>query len=212
MGCRYFLDLFGQASRDQDLLFQDLLATVMLRCLGIGEVTPPIHDAASGALEGFRHWLRSEQQALYREIGVAMAEFLVTSGQAATAVRLPLDLPLDGADVYQVSNQQILLANAYLRAPGEVREGLKYLEAALSAADDAALEPAERHRLAARAYKERGYYYREPRPVGRGRKGLCARQGWHRVRTSNGPNHQGPLGKGIDSVQLGLCQGTSRPA
>ena len=160
VGCRYFLDLFGQASRDQDLLFQDLLVTVMLRCLGVGEVMPAIHDAASSALERFRRWLRSEQQALYREVGMAIAEFLVTSEQAATAVRLLLDLPLDGADVHQLSSHQILLANAYLRAPGEVKEGLQYLDAARSAADDAALEPAERYRLAARAYKERGYYYR----------------------------------------------------
>jgi tetratricopeptide (TPR) repeat protein len=44
--------------------------------------------------------------------------------------------------------------------PGEVRQGLQYLDEALSVADDAALEPAERSRLAARAYKERGFYRR----------------------------------------------------
>ena len=159
-GCRYFLDLFEQASRDQDLLFQDLLATVMLRCLGVGEVEPAIDDAASGALRDFRGWLRGEQQALYWEIGITMAEFLVTSGQAATAVRLLRDLPFDRGDAHQVSRQNILLGNAYLRVPGEVREGLRYLRVALAAADNAALEPAERHRLAASAYKELGFYNR----------------------------------------------------
>jgi tetratricopeptide (TPR) repeat protein len=159
-GCRYFLELFEQASRDQDLLFQDLLATVMLRCLGIGEATSVIDDAARSALERFRNWLRDQQHALYREIGITLAEFLLTSGQATTAVRLLRDLPLDGADVHQVSDQKILLANAYLRVPGEVREGLRYLREALFIADDAALEPAARYRLAARAYKELGFFYR----------------------------------------------------
>jgi tetratricopeptide (TPR) repeat protein len=160
VGCRYFLDLFEQASRDQDLLFQDLLATVMLRCLGVGEVVPAIDDAASGTLRAFRDWLRGEQKALYWEIGITMAEFLVTSGQAATAVRLLRDLPFDRGDAHQASRQNILLGNAYLRVPGEVREGLRYLRAALAAADNAALEPAERHRLAASAYKELGFYNR----------------------------------------------------
>ncbi len=160
-GCRHFLNIFEQASQDQDLLFQDLLATVMLRCVGVGEpASTAAYDAASDALEDFRRWLHAEQQALYRDIGITLAEFLLTSGQAATAARLLLDLPLDGASAQQVSSQKILLGNAYLRVPGEVREGLQYLRGALSVADDAALVPTERHRLAARAYKEQGFYHR----------------------------------------------------
>jgi tetratricopeptide (TPR) repeat protein len=159
-GCRYFLDLFTKASRDQDLLFQDLLATVMLRCLGISDATAAFDDAASGALEDFSRWLRNEQPALYRDIGTTLAEFLLNSGQAATAARLLRDLPLDGADARQVSKQKIQLGNAYLRVPDQVQKGLQYLQEALRVADDAALEPAESNRLAARAYKELGFYNR----------------------------------------------------
>lgn len=160
VGCRYFLELFEQATKKQDLLFQDLLATVMLRCLGVGDVPATFDDAASGAIQDFRRWLADGQQALYREIGIALAEFLVASGQAAMAVDLLRGLPLDGADPHLVSRQMILLGNAYLRVPGEVGKGLGCLEEALSVADDVTLDPKERQRLAATAYKERGFYQR----------------------------------------------------
>lgn len=159
-GCEHFLDSFQQASRDQDLLFQDLLAAVMLRCLGVGEATSAIDDAASGALEDFRRWLTDGRQALLRQISITLAEFLLTSGQAATAVTLLRGLPMDGADPHQVSTLKILLGNAYLRVPGEAGKGLEYLEEAKVAADDGALAPVERHRLAAKAYKELGFYHR----------------------------------------------------
>jgi tetratricopeptide (TPR) repeat protein len=160
VGCRYFLRLFEQATKKQDLLFQDLLATVMSRCLGFGDAPAIFDDAASGAIQGFRRWLAAGQQDLHREIGIALAEFLVASGQAATAVGLLRGVPFDGADPHLVSRQMILLGNAYLRVPGEVKEGLGYLQGALAVADDVALEPAERQRLAATAYKELGFYQR----------------------------------------------------
>lgn len=166
LGCEYFLELFRQASRDQDLLFQDLLAVVMLRCLGVGDTTPVIDDAASGALEDFRYWLLDGRQALLRQISITLAEFLLTSGKAATAVTLLRGLPLDRADPHQVSSLKILLGNAYLRVPGEVGRGLRYLEEAQAAADDGALAAVERHRLAARAYKELGFYRRNRGQLG----------------------------------------------
>jgi tetratricopeptide (TPR) repeat protein len=159
-GCRYFLELFEEATKKQDLLFQDLLATVMLRCLGGGEAAAIFDDAASGAIQGFRSWLADGQQDLHREIGITLADFLVASGQAAMAVTLLRGLPPEGADPHLVSRQMILLGNAYLRVPGEVKEGLRYLQEALTVADDATLEPAERQRLAAAAYKELGFYRR----------------------------------------------------
>jgi tetratricopeptide (TPR) repeat protein len=160
VGCQYFLKLFEQAKKAQDLLFQDLLATVMLRCLGASDAPVMFDDAASKALHEFRRWLADGQQALHREIGITLSEFLVASGQAALAVSLLLDLPLGDADPHLISRQKILLANAYLRVPGEVKEGLRYLDEALQVAADAALEPAERQRLAAEAYKEQGFYRR----------------------------------------------------
>lgn len=159
-GCRYFLEQFETASHSQDLLFQDLLATVMLRCLGSDEMPSAVDDSASSALEDFRRWLRGQQQSLLRDIGITIADFLLTSGQAGTAVRLLEDLPLDAADPHQVSSQKLLLGGAYLRVPDKAKEGLPYLEEALTVADDASLEPVERHRLVARAYKARGFYFR----------------------------------------------------
>jgi tetratricopeptide (TPR) repeat protein len=160
VGCRYFLDLFEQAGHEQDLLLQDLLTTVMLRCLGVGDGMLATDDATSSALSDFRAWLADGQQALHRELAIALAGFLVSTGQAPTAVTLLRDFPLEGADAQQMSNQKILLANAYLRIPREVRKGLQYLQQAKSVADNADLAPSVRYRLAARAYKEQGYYYR----------------------------------------------------
>ena len=74
--------LFRQAEHDQDLLFQDLLATAMLRYLPIDSVPGAFEDVDSGVIRKFRNWLMTGHQALYRDIGIVLGRFLVASGQA----------------------------------------------------------------------------------------------------------------------------------
>jgi tetratricopeptide (TPR) repeat protein len=166
-GCNYFLGEFKQAGHDQDLLFQDLLATAMLRYLSAGDAPGAFQDVDSDVIKEFRDWLETGHQGLYREIGIEVGEFLVASGQARSAIEVLAVLPLAGADARQLSHQKILLGNAYMRVPGEVKEGLHYLTEALQVSKDARLQPEDRHRLAAEAYKELGFYNRS---VGRWRE------------------------------------------
>ena len=166
-GCGYFLDQFRRAGNAQDLLFQDLLATAMLRYLSAAELPGAFEDVDSDVIKEFRDWLVTGHQGLYRDIGIAVGEFLVASGQARSAIEVLVVLPLAGADARQLIRTKLLLGNAYLRVPGEVKGGLHYLTEALAVSEDAALTPEERHRLAAEAYKELGFYNRS---VGRWRE------------------------------------------
>lgn len=159
-GCRYLLDLFAEAGQRQDLLFQDLLATAMRRYLTAGEIPGAVDDADSDVIREFRDWLVAGHQDLYREIGIALADFLVHSGQATAAIEVLAELPLSGASPHQVSRHRLLLGGAYLRVPREVRQGLYYLEEARLVAEDPVLTPEESNRLAAAAYNSLGLYYR----------------------------------------------------
>jgi tetratricopeptide (TPR) repeat protein len=165
-GSRHFLDLFRQAKRDQDLLFQELLATVMRRCLAAGDIPGGFEDVDSGALEAFGDWLATGHQPQHREISIALADYLITSGQSVAAIDVLKRLPLEGADARQLSRQKILFGNAYLRVPGEVKDGLPYLQEALTVAKDE-IQTVERNQFIATAYKELGFYYRS---VGRWRE------------------------------------------
>ena len=170
-GCRYFLHLFAEAGKDQDLLFQDLLATAMRRYLALGELPGTVDDADSKVIGEFRDWLVAGHRDLYREIGIALADFLLHSGQAAAAIEVLAELPLTGAGPHQVVRHRLLLGGSYLRVPREARQGLRYLEEARRVAEDPALTPDESCRLAAAAYNALGLYYRN---VGR----------WHDANTA----------------------------
>ena len=160
VGCQRFLDLFEQARRDQDLLFQDLLATSMQRYLPASDTPNVFGDVVKDVVNEFRDWLTAGQHALYREIGAAIAEYQVSAGQGTAAVELLKSLPLGNADAYQLIRHNRLLGNAYLRVPGQVKEGLRYFQEALSVAEGADLEQVERNRLIAGAHKSLGFYYR----------------------------------------------------
>lgn len=166
-GCRLFFDLFGQARSEHDLLLQDLLATAMRRYLFAANVMGPFEDVDTAVIREFRHWLIDGREELHREVGITLGEFLVTSGQARAAVQVLGDLPLKGASARQLSGQKILLGNAYMRFPGKVRQGQRYLEEALHVTTDPSIPAEDRHRLAAAAYKAQGFYNRN---LGRWRK------------------------------------------
>jgi tetratricopeptide (TPR) repeat protein len=159
-GCRHFLDLFAQAKRAQDLLLQDLLATAMRRWLAAGDAPGGFEDVDSAVITEFRDWLAVGHRSLFREISIAMADFLVGSQQSLAAIDVLKQVPLEGADARQLSRQKILLGNAYLRLPGQVKEGEHYLDEALTVVSEGAFDPVERNQLIAEAYKERGFYLR----------------------------------------------------
>jgi tetratricopeptide (TPR) repeat protein len=159
-GCAYFLGLFRQAEQDQDLLFQDLLATAMLRYLSVDDMPTTFDDVDTGVIRQFSRWLKTGEQATYRAIGIVLGRFLIASGHAEEAAELLTALPSDGADAHQLSDLLILLSNAYLRVHEQVGQALHYLDEALQVAGDPALAPSERLRLFAAAWKERGFYHR----------------------------------------------------
>jgi hypothetical protein len=161
-GSQRFLDLTRQARRDQDLMFQELLANWMQRYLPVSDAPGVLEDAVGSVILEYRAWLASTaQQGTLREIGTEIGEYLVLSGQGSSARELLASLPLSGAGPRQLVRHNRLLGNAYLRIPGQVKDGLRYLEAALAAAEGAAeMEEADRYRLVAEAYRALGFYYR----------------------------------------------------
>jgi tetratricopeptide (TPR) repeat protein len=159
-GCEYFLDSFRQAERDQDLVFQDLLATAMLQYLSVDSVPSTFDGVDTGVIRQFSRWLKTGEQATYRALGIVVGRFLIASGRAEEAAELLTALPSDGADAHQLSDLLILLSNAYLRVHDQVGLALRYLDEALQVAGDPRLSPNERHRLLAGAWKERGFYHR----------------------------------------------------
>ena len=158
-GCRQFLDLFGQAKREHDILFQDLLALGMQRFLP-GEDDPAFDDVAAGVIGELRHWLSSARPQLYLEIGLSMADYLIDTEQTEAAVKLLEGLPIADANPRQRFRSDILLGNAYLRVPGRVKEGLPHFHSALALAKEAVLTSADGQKMIAVAYKELGFFYR----------------------------------------------------
>jgi len=123
-GCRQFLDLFGRANREHDILFQDLLALGMQRFLP-GEDDPVFDDVATQVIDEFRRWLSSERPELYLEIGLSMADYLIETEQGEAAVKLLERLPIADANPHQQYRSDILLGNAYLHIPGRVKRACR---------------------------------------------------------------------------------------
>ena len=157
-GCREFLELFGRAKQEHDVLLQGLLAQEMQRFLPGGAHPYVFDDAVGKVISAFREWL-SRHPELYTRIGVSLGEYLVDNEQSAAAIELLGRLPRADSDVRQQFRISILLGNAYMRTPGSVRSGLEHFRRALTLAGSEN-DPTEQQKLLAEAYKELGYYYR----------------------------------------------------
>ena len=157
-GCRQFLDLFGLARDRHNVIFQDLLAFELQRFLPGGDLPAAVGDVIGGAIAEFRAWLTSEGGALYLDMGLSLAEYLIDSGQAAAVATVLDGLPSKAADHRQRYRLNLLRGNACLRVAAQVREGQRYFRRAL--ADAEALTSEDRSRLVARAHNELGFYYR----------------------------------------------------
>jgi tetratricopeptide (TPR) repeat protein len=160
-GCDQFLSLFADAATRHDVLFQDLLALEMERFLPGGTYSHTLGDVIGAEIMSFRAWLDG-RPARYIEISIAIGEYLIDD-RPHTALDV-LDrleaLPAGSADYQQRHNIQILQANACMRIPGRVRDGLPYLHRALGEAGSDAVPPQARPKLIAKAHKELGFYYR----------------------------------------------------
>ncbi len=156
-GCRLFLDQLAEATSDQDLLFEELLALEMERFLP-GGAEYVFGDVIGEVIKEFRSWLLSDGQELYREIGLNMADYLIRSEQPRLAIDMLDRLPMAEADHRERFRMSNLRGNALMRIPGRVRECLPHFEQALTEAT--AIESADRPMLVAKAHKELGFYYR----------------------------------------------------
>ncbi len=130
-GSQLYLELHAKAKEEHDILFQELLALEMERFLP-GRASYPIGDLIGEVVEEFRAWLKSDGQSL---------DELPPSEDHRVSFRL-----------------NVLRGNAYMRIPGQVRQGLPCFNQALL--DALELDAADRHNLIAKAYKELGFYHR----------------------------------------------------
>jgi hypothetical protein len=100
-GCRLFLDLFGQARHEHDILFQELLVLEMQRFLPGGVDPDAASDVTGGAISEFRQWLTNGNSQRHLEIGLSICGFLIENEQVEAATKLLTELPEDDADVRQ---------------------------------------------------------------------------------------------------------------
>jgi tetratricopeptide (TPR) repeat protein len=156
-GCRLFLELMAQATKDQDLLFQDLLAFEMERFLP-GGATYAFGDVIGDVIREFRDWLRSQAHELYLEVGLTMADYLIRSEQPSLAIATLDDFPAVAADRRSSFRLSNLRGNALMRISSRVKDSLSYFKQAL--ADALAIEAPDGPKLVAKSYKELGFYYR----------------------------------------------------
>jgi tetratricopeptide (TPR) repeat protein len=157
-GCRQFLELFEQASDQNDVLFEELLALEMQRFLPGGVHRYAFGDVIGQVINEFRRWLKAAGPEPYLEIGMTLADHLVKTQQPQTALELLDTLPLAGAGPYHRYRVNNLRGNAYMRIPGRVRVANDHFDEALREAR--ALAEAGGRKLVAEAYKELGFYYR----------------------------------------------------
>lgn len=158
-GAQRFINLFETALRQNDVFLQDRLALEMQRFLP-GAVHPyTLDDIVGGAISEFQAWLKSEPgKEPYLRIGLDVAGYLIDNEQPQLAIGVLDGLPEDVGDNGQLSALRLQKANAYMRIPGRVADGLPVLREALIQASR--LNSPERQRLGADAYRELGFYYR----------------------------------------------------
>ena len=158
-GAQRFLDLFGQADQEHDVLFRDLLALEMQRFLP-GEADPyTLNDIIKAVIREFHGWL-PDHASTYIDIGIAMAGYLTRKEQPKAAVELMDRLPTGEADLAQRFRLSILQGNAYMRIPGHVQAGLPLFRRALTLASEFDPTSGEQQERFAEAHKELGFYYR----------------------------------------------------
>jgi tetratricopeptide (TPR) repeat protein len=156
-GSRLFLELLAEAKGEHDVLFQDLLIFQMERFLP-GGTSYAVDDVIGEVISEYRSWLESRGRELYLEIGLSIADCLIRSEKPLAAIDLLARLPMEEADHRDRFRLNILRGNAYMRIPGQVREGYGHFEAALTVASS--LTGQDRLKQVAKAHKELGFYYR----------------------------------------------------
>jgi hypothetical protein len=157
-GCQLFLDLFGEAKHQHEVLFEDLLALEMQRFLPAGFHSHAFGDVVGEVIDDFREWLGTDGKGWYLKIGLSMADYLINEEQAEAALALMDLLPEAAADLRQRYELAILRGNACMRVPGRVKDGLDCFGHALTGASR--FSPPDRGLFTAKAEKELGFYYR----------------------------------------------------
>lgn len=155
-GCRQYLDWLEQAKRDRDVPFADLLTLEMQRFLP-GQYEYPLGDVVGDVVTDFHAWLAARPR-LHREIGLSTAEYLIDREHSATAKQLLESLPYTEIEFDQSHQLSILLGNACMRIPGQVRNGLPHFRSALADANE--LRPPECYKYIAQAQNELGFFFR----------------------------------------------------
>jgi tetratricopeptide (TPR) repeat protein len=158
-GCDRFIELYGEAARQHDLLFQELLCHEFEHFLPHGrQPLYPASDALSGEIGRFRRWLIGQAPATYLRIGLLIARFLTQTEQPGPALALLSELPDEAADAdlrYQLGNER---GNACMRIPGQVAAAENHFRLAL--AETGGGDEPQWVRRRAQALKELGFYYR----------------------------------------------------
>jgi tetratricopeptide (TPR) repeat protein len=157
-GCEQFLEIFGQAKDEHDILFQELLAFEMQRFLPGGVLSYAFDDIIGEAIDKYRGWLTAEGRNYYLDIGLGLADYLIRNEQPEVALDLLDELPVHDAGHLIRNRWYVLKGNACMRIPGQVRKGQIYFTSALDIARQ--VESGDRPKLLASAYKELGFYYR----------------------------------------------------
>lgn len=157
-GAREFLVLLGQARREHNVLFEDLLAFQMERVLPDGPDPSPLGDVVVSAVARFQDWLQGEGSDRYADIGLALAAFLIDREQLDAALALLDRLPVAATDHVRRCRLSNLRGNARMRMPGQVQRAAADFRAAL--AEAAVSRSDDQLKLLAEGYKELGFYYR----------------------------------------------------
>ena len=156
-GCELLLHYFQQAKKEHDLFIQDLLALYLQRFMPGGTPAGAFDDVIKAKLNDFRRWLANERPDFHVAIGIMLADYLIEVGRPEAALEQLNQLPNSLAPEFRY-RIHLLRGNACMRIPRRVTEGLPHFESALAVTEE--LEPVEQRALAAKAHKERGYYYR----------------------------------------------------
>jgi tetratricopeptide (TPR) repeat protein/GTPase SAR1 family protein len=156
-GSQAFLQLFDAAKRGHNVFLQDRLALEILRFLPGSVEALPSDDIIGSLVDEFREWLHEAGSDWYLQLGATVADHLIETEKAETAMQLLEQLPqADNAE--QRFRIHILKGNACMRVPGRTGEGRPHFLAALAEAE--ASTAADRQHKIAEAHKELGFYYR----------------------------------------------------
>jgi len=159
-GCALLLKSYDQAKLGNDVFLLDLLALEMERFLPGGAYPQVFGDVIGSMLLEFRDWLINRSPQSYLALGIRLAEYYNENERQEGALKLlaRLQPAAEAASPKERYRLDILRGNACMRIPGQVRRALTYFEQALHDAE--LMEPADRRKFVAEAYKELGFYYR----------------------------------------------------